>query len=470
MKTKKVLLISPQLRIVKQSHSIYSKNTHRRAQPLMGIGSIATILNEKGYTVKYLDSIIEDINNTFHFDEYTDCYGMGYEQLIEKVKEFAPDLVGISCLFTAQFSQAVKVASDIKGYNKDIPIVIGGNQASLTWANVMKHECFDYVLKGEGELLFPELIDAIFNNKPLDKIRSIVYRDNGSVRKTEGFEHIKDLDSLPYFNWDLVPLQKYWSEALPQNPFAKSRKSIPYETSRGCPERCIFCSTTKFFGHQWRYKSSKRVIDEISNAVKKYNVEEVEFMDDNLALHSKRFIEICEGLEGLNLHLCAPSGIRFDYIKDYDKVKEIYSKMKKAGFYQITFAVESGNEDFLNNVIKKRLDLNRMKKNISMAKDSGFKTHAFFIIGFPHETRQQINDTISYAKSLDIDSCSLSLATPFPATEMREWCERDNLLLENFEESHLLLGKTVLKRFDDLQIEELESMAEEAVASLNRKC
>src|SRR3990167_3144633 len=102
----RILLISPQFRIVKKSQSIYSKNALRRAQPLLGIGSLASSLKSEGYTVKYLDSVIAGIDNTFPFDNDTDCYGLNYEQILESVKDFRPDIVGISFLFTSQLPQA----------------------------------------------------------------------------------------------------------------------------------------------------------------------------------------------------------------------------------------------------------------------------------------------------------------------------------------------------------------------------
>lgn len=469
MRKGRILLISPQYRIVRKKYSIYSKNTQRRAQPLVGIGSIATVLKERGHTVKYLDTVIEGIDNTFPFDDITDCYGLSHGQVVDYVMDFHPDIIGISCLFTSQFPQAMKVAADIKRYNKNIPIVVGGNHASLNTNEVMKHECFDYIVKGEGEFLFCELVEAILSRQPLNTIRHIVYRDRDSVRGNGGIEHVKDMDKLPYFDWKLVPLEKYWDKALPQNPFSKSKKTILYETSRGCPEKCIFCSTAQFFGNRFRPKSAARVTGEIRQIVKNHKVEEVEFTDDNIALDIKRFSAICEGLEDLKLFLCCPSGIRLDYVRGENKIKEIYTKMKKAGFYQITFAVESGNEYVLNEVIRKRLDLNRMKRSVEIAKDFGFKTHAFFIIGFPYETREQINDTISYAEKLQADSYSFSLANPFPPTNLWEWCKKDNLFKEGFRESDLILGKSAIKRFDDLSPNELEDLAEKVVAKLNVK-
>ncbi len=465
----RILLISPQFRIVKTSQSIYSKNALRRAQPLLGIGSIASSLKDRGYIVRYLDSVIEGVDNTFPFDNDTDCYGLGYDEISDSVRDFSPDVVGITCLFTSQLPQAIRIATDIKRFNKKMPIVIGGNHASLSFRDIMKYDCFDYVLKGEGEFIFSELIETILHKAPIEKVRSIVYKDNGTIKETEGFERIMKLDKTPYLDWDLVPLKKYWENTLPQNPFSKSKKVIPYETSRGCPERCIFCSTSQFFGHRFRPKSAKRVIEELKRIKRRYDIEEVQFSDDNMALDTRRLIEICEGLEDLKLYLCSPNGIRLDYIKDDDKVRDVCLRMKRANFYQVSFAPESGNEYILNNVIRKRLDLNRMKRLVGIVKDCGIKVHAFFMVGLPYETREQIDDTISYANGLGADSYSFSIATPFPGTKLWSWCEKENLFKEGFKESDLIFGKSVLRRFDSMTPGELELLTERVAAELNNR-
>ncbi len=465
----RVLLISPQFRVLTEIKSVYSKNALRRAQPLLGIGSMAASLKAKGYEVQYLDSVIEDINNTFPFDDTTSCYGLNYDAIVDRVQEYKPDIVGISCLFSSMFPQTIILANKIKKLKHSLPIIMGGNHASLNIKEVMEHDCFDFILKGEGEFLMAELVGAIINKHPLEEIRSIVYRDGDVVKETEGFERIANLNDLAPFDWDLVPLKKYWKDAIPQNPYSKSKKILPYETSRGCPEKCIFCSTARFFSNKFRAKSAKRVVEEIGRAINKYGAEEIQFVDDNIGLNIPRFMEICEGLTPYNLHLCAPSGMRLDYVKNNDKLSKVLTVMKKAGFYQITFAVESGNDDVLNNVIRKRLDLDRMHEVVQITKAHGLKTHAFFLIGLPTETKEQMQDTISYAQKLDADSYSVSIATPFPATDLRDWIENDDLFIDGFKESDLLFGRSVIARDDGLDSKKMEELAETVSVKLNNK-
>lgn len=466
---KKILLISPQLRIAKNSISKYSKNAIRRAHPVLGILSLASHLSSLGYDVQYLDCVIEDIENTFHFDEFTDCYGLSNDDLIDRIKGYSPDLIGISCLFVSQISQILKITKRIKIEYGDCPIVVGGNYPSLKPEEIITDENIDFILRGEGELVFPDLVEEIYSSQNYSRFSCLVYKKESQIIVGKDIERIQNMSSTSKYNWDLVPLKQYWEKALPQNPYSKSRKAVPYESSRGCPEKCVFCSTAQFFGHKFRMKNSGKVIEEITDVVTKYGAEEIQFSDDNIALNYKRFLEICEGVRNLNINLCCPNGIRLDYIKDDPRVKTLFRAMKKSGFYQISFAVESGNEYILNKVINKRLDLNRMKKLVAMAQDEGIKAHAFFVVGLPYETAVQMNDTVEYAKTLNADSYSFSIATPFPGTRLWEWCLREKNFIDGFKQSDLMFGKSVIKRHDGLSIKDLENQVEQLNRDFNIK-
>jgi anaerobic magnesium-protoporphyrin IX monomethyl ester cyclase len=469
MKNKKILLISPQFRLVKESSSEYSKNALKRAHPVLGLLSIASSLYESGYDVKYLDTVIEGIDNVFSFDQYTYCYGLSNEMIIKQVRDFDPDIIGITCLFVSQIDQIKSISKEIKTKIGNIPIVLGGNYPSLQPEVVMENECIDYIIRGEGEQAFIQLAESIILNRKKDQFPWLVYREKGTLVVGPHIERIKDINSTVYYNWDLVPLKKYWEKALPQNPFAKSKLAIPYESSRGCPEKCIFCSTAKFFGPKFRMKTSQRVIEEIHSVVTDYGAQEIQFSDDNIAINYKRLLEICSGITDLGVNLCCPNGIRLDYIKDDVNVALLLKKMKEAGFYQVSFAVESGNEYILNQVIRKRLDLIRMKRFVAMAKDAGIRVHAFFVIGLPFENREQITDTSDYARQMNADSYSFSIATPFPGTRLWDWCKKEKLFVKDFKYSDLMFGKTIITRHDDLTIEELEQLADNLNMNFNKK-
>lgn len=439
----RVALVSPQYRVLHTPVSDLSKNVHRRAQPLLGLAILATTLSKAGHEVLYLDSAIEGIDQTIRFDEETDYYGLLPEGICKRVEAFSPDVIALTCLTTSQYPLVRAIYFDL--VRLGVPIIIGGNHASLN-ARSVSNQGFHSVICGEADLDISDIVNRI-----------------NSLPEIVSVGRLENIDSSPKIDWSLLPMEDYWTKALPQNPFPMSRKNILYETSRGCPEHCVFCSTTEFFGNRYRPKSSRRVVDEITGAVESMGIEEVQFCDDSMGVNETRFLEICEGLAPLNIHLCNPSGIRF-YTKSEVQIRNIFSKMRDAGFYQMTFAVESGNEHILNTVIKKRLDLEWTRKAIGIAKDF-FKVHAFFLIGLPGETEEQINDTLRYAKDIDVDSYSLSLAQPFPSTELWRMCRRGGWMKEGVGDSDMLLGKQVIRRDDGLDLVSIAESALEQLAS-----
>lgn len=431
----KIALVNPQYRIVREPASEFSKNVWRRASPVLSLGILASKLVSE-HDVLYLDSVIEGIEQTHRFDNYTDYYGLSVEEIKKRVDGFGADQVWMTCLTTSQYPLAECIARAL-----DQPVVIGGNHVSLNQDEVYATGVFRSVVSGEVESAVYALTEFEFDKAKLPKPSFL---------------------TPTRIDYSVYPLEKYWTQALPQNPFSKSRKAILFETSRGCPEKCCFCSTTKFFGNKWRPAGSEYVVGDIADAVDCHGVEEVQFCDDSMGVDRKRFMEICEGLKPLNIHLCNPSGIRF-YTKKESDLRETYKAMADAGFYQMTFAVESGNEDILNGLINKRLDLDFTARSIAIAKEY-FKVHIFLMMGLPGETREQIQDTIDYAKKINADSYSLSLAQPFPKTELYDMCMEQNLLAEGITDGDMLLGKQVIKRDDGL---DLEKLAEETLEELN---
>lgn len=436
--------VSPQLRVLREPRSQYSKNALKRAQPLLGIGTLASKLYQEKHDIQYLDCAIEGIDELTYFDEKTDLYGLPIDKTVELIEDFKPDMVGISCLMASQFPQAVEIGKKLRA--KGYPTLIGGNYASLNPEKVLESGGFSTVVRGEADLC---IVDILENSKNLPRIY-----DAGKVNS---------MDEIPYFNWDLVPLEKYWDKGFPQNPFPKDHRAITYESSRGCPEKCVFCSTKQYFGSKFRIKSPNRVIDELTIASNEYGIREVQFVDDSMAINLPRFVELCHGLKPLKLHMCNPSGIRF-YEKDHGKLERVFETMADSGFYQMTFAIESANEHMVNVIMKKRLDLEWTRKTLEIARKY-FKIHTFFIIGFPYETKEQIDETLAFAKEIDVDSYSISLAQPFPPTELWDWVTRENLLIDGYNEADMVFGKQVIKRDDNL---DLEKIAEEALADLNK--
>src|SRR3989338_5925267 len=160
--------------------------------------------------------------------------------------------------------------------------------------------------------------------------------------------------------------------------------------------------------------------------------EELQIMDDTFTTNHKRVIDICEGIKHLKLRISLPNAIRADMPKNHEKRRNMFKSMREAGVEQICVSVEHGDQEFLNKVIEKRLDLQEVIATCDLAHKEGILVHANFMMGFPFENAANRQRTIEFAKKLDSDSFSISLASPLPGTRMSNVVEENGLFMKSF--------------------------------------
>jgi radical SAM superfamily enzyme YgiQ (UPF0313 family) len=201
-------------------------------------------------------------------------------------------------------------------------------------------------------------------------------------------------------------------------------------SSRGCPGDCCYCSIHSVWGNTWRGRSPENISDEMEFLVKTYGIKEFSFLDDSVACSKDRMRRICDEIIKRNLKISwsTPNGI-----SHWTLDEALLDKMKASGCYRITFGMESGNlktREFIG--WKKNFSLEQAKRMTKYANKIGLWTISTFIIGFPHEDRNSINDTINYAIDSDTDFAAFFLLMPFPGTKVYEVFKSDGLL--NFDD------------------------------------
>tara|TARA_B100000965_G_scaffold311117_1_gene270613 strand:- start:359 stop:1978 length:1620 start_codon:yes stop_codon:yes gene_type:complete len=425
----KVALISPR--------AVASKHMIRRVQPPLGLCCIAAGLRAEGIkNILIYDTLIEDYHDVRKLNGADNMitYGASDDKLLKKLKDFKPDIVGVSSLFSSQVSQAYAVARTVKKYNNKTLVIFGGIHASDKPEEVLNDEkSVDYVMRGEGDYTWHTLLKVLHNNDNLEKVPGLVWREkNNTFKKNLMAPLIHDMDQLPIPAWDLLPMEEYFKLAMYHNPYVKSGRVGCIMTSRGCPDRCYFCSSTEFFGHKFRQMSPERVGEMVDYLVDKFQVKELQIEDDNFAVNPVRVVEICERIKHHKLRVTMPNAMRADTPLNREKRKEMFKAMKEAGWDQIGLGVECGDPDFLNNVIGKRLNLDEVVATCDLAHEAGLLIHTNFMMGFPFETKKTRDLTINFAMDLDSDSYSLSLATPLPGTKMWDIVEKNNLFHESY--------------------------------------
>lgn len=450
----RVLLIQP-------PQLLFRKNVKRCVPPL-GLAYIAAVLEKDNFDVKILDAYVEGYENEQPMGDFI-LVGLGWEEIKEKVKEFDPRFVGISGMFDTQDKSVLNCCRIIKEVNPDIRIFIGGSHPTYNAEKVLQIEDIDFVILNEAEYTVRELLNRLVNNRDISDIAGMGFRQDGLIKINRNLNWIENLDELPMPARHLLPMEKYIRINLPHSPFTLKKRVTQMVGSRGCTAKCIFCTSVKFWGDRFRVRSPKLVVDEIEHLIREYGIEEIHWDDDNFSLDKKNCHGILDEIirRKLDIKWATPNGIAIWALDE-----ELIEKMARAGCYQLSFAVESGNQDFLIRKIKKPLNLSRVKPLLKKAQECGISVHAFFIIGFPGETKEMIMNTIKFAGETGFDSVSIHMATPLLGTELYEICKEQNLFVEDYEVGKNQYEKGNIKT-KDFTPEELGRLCQDYTKRIN---
>jgi len=414
----KILLIYPPV-------TIYEPGKVAPHSPL-GLAYLAVYLEKAGYLVEILDTLALGKDNVRRQGKLTRI-GLGTREIKKKIKNFAPDVVGVSVMFTAFVQDAYDVAQVVKEINPKILTVFGGAHVSIDPKAILRNKNVDVAVKGEGEITFLNLIKALEKKAQLAEVTGITYRQGRKIVQNPLTPFIKNLDELPFPARHLLPMELYDSRG---DPFSMRHPLTSMITSRGCPGHCVYCSIHAVWGHCWRGRSAKNIVDEIEHLVKDYGIREIHFQDDSMSVDKKRMHEICDEIikREIDIRWATPNGIAH-WMLD----KRLLKKMKKAGCYRITFGIESGNQE-MRRWVGKPYSLEQAKELTQYANKIGMWTLATNIIGFPYETPEQISDTVEFAIDSDVDFALFYRLGPRPGTPVYEIFKKEGWLPKNEKE------------------------------------
>lgn len=414
--------------------------------PPMGIMYIASLLEKEGHDVHILDCSLYDMD----FDDLK--WAVHYESLmLNRI-----DVVGVSST-TLTIAYSLMVLEIVKKYSDRIITVLGGNHATAC-PEVLKNWQVDFLVRGEGENTFLELIKKLdgfgglplvdYKNMDYLKIKGLSWKNGKNLLHNDPRERIENLDELPYPARHLVEIKRYKGSVLPLK-----LPETHVMTSRGCPYNCTFCYKG-IFGHKTTFRDPIKVVDEMEYVKKEYGVKAIVFVDDTLNLKREFFNTLLDEIIKRKLKLKLKAQLRVnEKMIDLGTLK----KAKKAGFYLIMFGVESGNQEILDK-IKKKITLEEVDRAVRLTKKVGLKAVGYFMLGNQGETKETINDTIEFAKSVPFDFIQCTIAMPYPGTEFYRICEENEWLkVVNWEEKEFLTYKDCMVERLGLSSEFLES-------------
>jgi len=351
---------------------------------------------------------------------------LGVEQvdLESYLLEFKPDVLGITAT-TPTLKQSLHISELAKRILPEVKVILGGPHPTVDPEGVLRSGSVDIVVIGEGEETVRELINALSSGSSLVNVAGICYNEDGRPIKNPPRPLIADLDSIAPPARELLKLDRYPNHAL-----ALSDPGASVITSRGCPGQCIYCSKHTF-GSRFRARSPDNILDEIELLVNEYGVKEIQFVDDTLTLDKRRIVELCQGIvkRKLDITWMAPNGIRVGTVD-----RDTLAWMRKSGCHFLFLGVESGNQNTIEK-IKKGTTLKQVRQTVKLVKEAGIGVGGFFMIGLPGETKEDVEESILFARTLKLDAVKFGLVVPLPGTPLFEqWDKLGYIKNYNFEE------------------------------------
>ena len=364
----------------------------------------------------YLAGNIGDRHEVKIFD--LNILDIAEEELLQKMQKEKPDLVGFS-MKSFNLKNVLALAKKVKSAT-GAKLVVGGPHITLCAEEFFNKDnggVFDFGFRGEADISFAKFCEVFEKKEEYQSIPGLIYKDGEkTIFNEKDFVHELDSIKSPDFNCleNEIDFDKYGG--------------YPLLTSRGCPYQCIYCSVSKVSGKKWRFRSTQNAINELKEAVRKYNIKSFQLVDDNFTLDMVRAKEFCRALleADMDLKWTCPNGLRADRLDD-----ELVGLMKKSGCEAVSMGIESGDEKVFN-FINKGEKLEDIAKAVKILKKHGIEVSGFFIIGLPLETPRSIKRSLKFIDALGLDGVKWSMLVPYPQTFLWDWVVKNGRFLKNF--------------------------------------
>ena len=349
----------------------------------------AALLEREGHEVCVIDAVAEELK------------AQGF---LERIRSYSPEKVFLGTS-TPTLDQDLGNARAIR--EAGFPVYVFGTHVSAFDEQVITQNRFlDGIVRNE----FETIVADVCSDRPKEEISGLTFTDpdTASVVRNPDAPMIEDLDTLPFPNREHFDSKQYEIHLDPT-------PNALLVASRGCSFQCTYCIWPQtLYGHLHRRRSPKNICDELELLIQNYQIRFFRFDDDLFTLNAKAVIEFCQEFMGRGLHHRL-KWVCFGHVNT--GTEEMFRLMAEAGCVRIDMGVESGSEKILK-LIKKGINLQKAKETFDLCRKYGIQTYADYMIGFPHETREDIEETIRSAVYLDPDLIQVSFAIPIPGTEM----------------------------------------------------
>jgi radical SAM superfamily enzyme YgiQ (UPF0313 family) len=386
-----VLLINTPSSFISHPRNDYLKYDHN--MPL-GLICLSAYLKQQGIPVKVLDAYAENLDVL---------------SIIDRIfrEQKVPKIIGINSS-SPNINIVHEIARYIKLVQEDIIIVCGGSHATLAREHTLSTGDIDYIVAGEGEIPLSEIVKRAFNGEKAKEIPGVYYKPSNTSNKIIGSSNDKfvELSRLPVPDFDSLPIDRYFAV----------KKRVYIHTSRGCGFKCIFCSVPRMGDGKIRILPIETIESHLEKILEKHNPEEFQIVDDNFSHRKGRLIkQFCQLIKRRKWNFKWKCQVRADQLDE-----TIIKIMTETGCFEIDMGIESGDRE-IQKYIRKKLDLEKTLEVVSNISRYGINSKAFFMIGFPSESYEQIKNTINYTiklKKKGLSDLAIFPVMPFPGTEI----------------------------------------------------
>lgn len=349
--------------------------------------------------------------------------------LQNKINTFAPNIIAISCI-SCEYKFLLTFLPDIL-IPKETLIIIGGIHPTLEPDRVAESGLFDLVCVGEGERVFTDILSKFEKGNNLINIKSTYFsaRSSGVVIKNPRRRLIDEKEL-----WKYIPDNSLFDEEYFLYPFdGKVVKRYSFELARGCPYDCTYCGShalkeaSRGLGRFVRTRPIESIKETLKKVVDNYNLEFLSFRDECFFSHRSAWLRELAVWYGQEIKKPFKIQARPENITE-EKLELI--KQMNAPFFQVSVGVESGSEKILK-LTNRRIKIRKVIDAFDLMHKHDIRTCAFFMIGFPYETRKDIFESIKLCREIKPDIVVVSIFQPLPGTKLREICIRENYITED---------------------------------------
>jgi len=362
------------------------------------------VLDKKGHQVKIIDAPAKCIDGT---------------QTMTMIKEFMPELIVVDTS-TGSIESDLEYSKKIKSEMPSVAICMVGTHASACFEEILlNNEYIDFVACHEYDYTLPELIEGIEEKRDIASVSGISYVSKGTVVYTGDRPYIENLDELPF-------VSEVYKNHLDIRDYFYAHVSFPTVSifsSRGCPSKCFYCMYSQvMFGKAYRKRSAKSLFEECKYITETFpEVKEILIDDDNFAVDQKVVRDFCKLMieNQVRLKWVVQCRVTLDY--------ETMVLMRKAGCRLVVVGYESGSQKVLDGM-KKGITLDMSRKFNESARKARLRVHGCFMVGNPGETKETMQETLEFAKSLTMDTVQFFPLMVYPGTEAYEWAKANDYI------------------------------------------